>query len=450
MKENQTTQPGEILRKTGNAAALIPIGIFVVLYLGFGIIFEYVMKIEMGFYNVPIVVVFLVALCAALVQNRGLSIDDKLTIMGKGIGDKNIVIMILIFLEAGIFVGIVGRGSAQSVAYCLLSVIPAKLVVPAMFIIACIVSIAMGTSVGTISLIVPIGVSLAQTAQFSIPLCIASIMGGAMFGDNLSFISDTTIAACKGQGCQMKDKFRENFKIAIPAALVSLVLILVISLREEIGAYTIPDFNLVQAIPYVIVLAGGIIGINVLIVLLLGILSGSIIMLATGSLTAPDLIGSMGGGASGMFETIMVAILVSAICALIRNNGGFDALLGWLYRLFRGTRGGQIGMGILVVLLDIATANNTVAIVIANPIALEMSETYGISHKRAASILDTFSCVSQGILPYGAQMLVAISMAATLEASVSAFQVIPLLFYPFFLLISTMVFIVAFSGRETA
>ena len=427
--------------KKGNPAALLPIGVFVVLYLGLGIIFEYVMKIEMGFYNIPIVVIFLIALLVACIQNRSLSFDEKLELMGKGIGDKNIVIMLLIFLEAGIFVGVVGRGSAQSVAYCLLSIIPPQYAVTVMFIVACLVSVSMGTSVGTITLIVPIGVSIAQTGGLSYPLCIAAIVGGAMFGDNLSFISDTTIAACNGQGCQMKDKFRANFKIALPAAIASIVLILVLSLRGNTPELVIPEYNLIQTIPYIIVLVGGIIGINVLVVLLLGIVSGFIIMLATGASTVIDLISGMGTGASGMFETAMVAILVSAICALIREYGGFDALLNWLYGIFKGKRGGQLGMGLLVVLLDISTANNTVAIVMANPIAKDMAETYGISPRKSASILDTFSCIAQGIIPYGAQMLVAVSAAASLGVNVSPFEIIPMLFYPYFLLLSSLLFI---------
>ncbi|MDD5823707.1 MAG: Na+/H+ antiporter NhaC family protein [Firmicutes bacterium] len=437
-----------IEKKKANAKALLPIGVFVVLYLGLGIIFEYVMKIEMGFYNVPIIVVFGIALMVAMFQSKDITFDDQLTLMGRGIGDKTIVIMILIFLEAGIFVGVVGRGSAQSVAYCLLSIFPAQFVVPVLFLIACLVSISMGTSVGTITLIVPIGVSLAQATGLSVPLCVATIIGGAMFGDNLSFISDTTIAACQGQGCQMKDKFRENFKIAVPAAILTLIIITAVSMRTQIADYDIPAYNLIQIVPYIIVLGGGIIGINVLIVLLLGIISGAVIMLATGATTAVDMIGSMGAGAAGMFETIMVAVLVSAICALVRNNGGFEALLNGLYKIFKGEKGGQIGMGILVLLLDIATANNTVAIVIANPIATEMSEQYGISNRRAASILDTFSCVSQGVLPYGAQMLIALSASATLGANISAFNVIGFLFYPMFLLLSTLVFIIFFHNRK--
>lgn len=425
----------------GNVKALLPIGVFLVLYLGLGIIFEYVLKIEMGFYSIPIVVVFLIALLVACLQNKALSFDEKLVLMGRGIGDKNIVTMILIFMAAGIFVGVVGRSSAQSVAYFILSIIPAKYAVAALFIISCFVATAMGTSVGTITLITPIGVELALSAGASVPLCIATVMGGAMFGDNLSFISDTTIAACNGQGCEMKDKFRENFKIALPAALATLVIILVMSLRSGIGSVSIQEYNLIQIIPYLLVLIGGIIGINVFVVLLIGILSGSLIMLVTGATAATDLLASMGSGAAGMFETTMVAILVSAICALINEYGGFAALLYGIRKAFKGKKMGQLGMGLLVGAMDIATANNTVAIVMANPIAAEMAEGYGVSKRKTASLLDTFSCVFQGIIPYGAQMLVAISAAATMGCTVSAFDIIPLLFYPFLLCLSSLVFI---------
>ena len=434
--------------KKGNPAALLPIGIFLVLYLGLGILFEYVLKIPMGFYNIPIVVIFLIALLAACLQNRTLSFDEKLGIMGKGIGDRNIVTMILIFMEAGIFVGVVGRSSAESIAYFTLSVIPARYAVVVLFAVSCFVSLAMGTSVGTITLISPIAVAVSEASGFNLPLCIASVIGGAMFGDNLSFISDTTIAACNGQGCDMKDKFRENFAIALPAALLTLVLILILSLRSSMGEITLKPYNLVQTIPYILVLIGGIIGINVFVVLLIGILSGAVIMLVTGAMPATALLSSMGAGAAGMFETTMVAILVSAICALIRVNGGFDALLGWIYRAFRGRKGGQLGMGLLVGAMDIATANNTVAIVMANPIASDMAENYGISHRKTASLLDTFSCIFQGIIPYGAQMLVAISACEELGKQITAFQIIPNLFYPFLLMVSSLVFIFLIPERK--
>ncbi len=435
--------------KKGNVKALLPIGVFLVLYLGLGILFEYGMGIPMGFYNIPVVVIFLVALLVACFQNRKLPFDDKLTIMGRGMGDKTIVTMVLIFMVAGIFVGTVGRDSAESVAYLLLSVVPVQFAVAVLFVVSCFVSLSMGTSVGTITLITPIAVAVSSASGFSLPLCVASVMGGAMFGDNLSFISDTTIAACQGQGCQMKDKFRENFKIALPAAIVSLVIILALSFGADLGGSVVHEYDLIQLIPYLIVLVGGIIGVNVFVVLLLGILSGSIIMVATGATAATDLLANMGSGAAGMFETTMVALLVSASCALIREYGGFVALLNGIKSLFKSKKGGQLGMGLLVGAMDIATANNTVAIVISNPIAADMAKTYGISKRKTASLLDTFSCVFQGILPYGAQMLVAISAATELGFAVSAFQIIPFLFYPFLLLISSLVFIFIVPDKKS-
>lgn len=437
------------MKQKANAVALIPIGVFLILYLGLGILFEYVLLIPMGFYNIPIVVAFLVALLVACLQNPKLSFDDKLELMGKGIGDKNIVIMILIFLCAGIFVGIVGRGSAQSVAYFLLSLIPARFSVAVLFAVSCFVSIAMGTSVGTITLITPIAVAVAEASGFNIPICIGSVIGGAMFGDNLSFISDTTIAACNGQGCEMKDKFRENFHIALPAALVTLVIILALTVNTQSLSNERYEYNLIQIIPYVLVLLGGIIGINVFAVLIIGIVSGAIIMLSTGTVSATELLGNMGSGASGMFETAMVAILVSAICALIREYGGFEALLGFIRRVFKGKKGGQLGMGLLVGAMDIATANNTVAIVMANPIAKEMAEEYGISARKTASLLDTFSCVFQGIIPYGAQMLVALTAAKELGHTVSAFEVIPTLFYPLVLLVVSLLYIFVIPEKKS-
>ncbi len=434
--------------KTKNFKALLPIGVFLLVYLGLGIVFEYVMKIPMGFYKVPIVVAFLMSLLVACIQNPKLSFDEKLELMGKGVGNKNIITMILIFMAAGIFVGVVGRSSAESVAYFMLSIIPARFSVLVLFVVSAFVSVAMGTSVGTITLITPIAVALAGSTGFAMPLCIGAVVGGAMFGDNLSFISDTTIAACNGQGCAMKDKFRENFWIALPAAVATLIILLVQSGGYDVGVVEVKEYHLLQILPYVLVLAGGIIGVNVFVVLLVGIGTGSVIMLATGATAATDLLSNMGSGAAGMFETTMVAILVSAICALISEYGGFEALLDLIKRVFKGKKGGELGMGLLVGLMDIATANNTVAIVMANPIAKEMSENYGISSKRAASLLDTFSCVFQGVIPYGAQMLVAVSTAVELGYEVSAFQILPNLIYPYMLLLSSLLFIFIIPSKE--
>ena len=442
--------------KKGNPAALLPIGVFLVLYLGLGLLFEYGMKIPMGFYNVPIVAAFLVAILVACLQNRKRSFDDKLALMGQGVGDKNIITMLLIFLLAGAFVGVVGRSSAKSVAYFMLSLIPARFAVAVLFVVSCFISTAMGTSVGTISLLTPIAVEVAAAADCNAALCIATVVGGSMFGDNLSVISDTTIAACNGQGCAMKDKFRGNFLIALPAALMTLILVLVLSA----GADPAPirhEYDLLLMLPYILVLIGGVAGLNVFVVLLIGVVSGAVIVLVTGNVVPGEgqtvlsqLLSNMGGNMAGMFETCMVAVLVAALCALIRANGGFDALLYFIKRVFRGNRGGQLGMGLMVAAMDVATANNTVAIVMANPIAKEMSRDYGISPRRSACLLDTFSCIAQGVIPYGAQILVAVSAAAEMGCAVSAFELLSGLYYPLFLLLTSLVAIVLPGRKEAA
>lgn len=430
-------------KKAGNPAALLPIAVFLVLFIGTGILFH-------DFYVMPIVVAFLGAILVACIQNRSLNLDEKLAVMGQGVGDKNIITMLLIFLLAGAFVGVVGRSSAQSVAYFMLSLIPARFAVLVIFVVACFVSTAMGTSVGTITLITPIAVEVAAVSGFPIALCVGSVVGGSMFGDNLSFISDTTIAACNGQGVPMKDKFRENFWITLPAALATLGLIAFLSFRTPIAGSVDMPYSLVQIIPYLLVMLGGIIGINVFVVLLIGIISGTFIMLATGQLGVAEIISGMGSGVSGMFETCMVAILVAAMCALIRVYGGFDALLNFIHRVFKGRRGGQLGMGLLVGAMDIATANNTVAIVMANPIAKTMSEEYGISPRKTASLLDTFSCIFQGIIPYGAQMLVAVTTTVELGHSITALDLMGHLYYPYFLLLSSLFFIFVLPERKKA
>ena len=434
--------------KKGRAAALLPVLVFLVLYLGLGLVFEYGIGIEMGFYSIPIVVIFLAALLVACLQNKEATFERKLEIMAQGVGDKNIMTMVLIFLVSGVFVGVTGRDSAEAVAYFLLSVTPGWAAVAVLFVAACFVSVAMGTSVGTITLITPIAVAVSNVAGFPLPLCIGSVMGGAMFGDNLSFISDTTIAACNTQGCAMKDKFRANFRIALPAAVGTLILILCLSAGAGAEHIQCPEYNLLLLIPYVLVLVGGLVGVNVFLVLLVGIFSGTVITLATGTADVLTLLGAMGSGASGMFETILVTVLVAAMCALIRAYGGFDALQGFIRRVFRGRVGGRLGVGLLVGTMDVATANNTVAIVMAGPIARQISREYGITPKESASLLDTFSCIFQGVIPYGAQMLIAVSTAMALDASVSAFDIIPFLFYPYLLAVSSLVFIFLGAGKK--
>lgn len=457
--QNESISLDNIENIKGNPKALLPIAIFLVLYLGLGITFEYILKVPMGFYNIPIVAAFLVAIFAACIQNRKLNFDKKMNVMAGALGDRNIFLMILVFLCAGIFAGILGRSSASAAAYLLLDFIPAQFAVVVLFVVAAFVSTAMGTSVGTIAVVTPIAIEVAGAAGFGIPFCVASVIGGAMFGDNLSFISDTTIAATSTQGCKMKDKFKVNFWIALPAAIAAIVIIAAISFATEAKDVVTADYNLIQLIPYVLVLALALTGINVFMVLLVGIVAAAVIMVGSGTLDFVGLLGHIGNGISGMYETIMVAVLVSALCGLIRIHGGFAALLDFIHKVFKGHRSGQLGVGLLVSAMDIATANNTVAIVMAAPIAKQMGDEYRISPQKTASLLDIFGCIVQGLLPYGAQMLVALSAIAAAVSSqaanasatainVSAFDIIPYMFYPFLLLISVLIFIAVSPKRK--
>ncbi len=426
--------------KKPKGRALLPIVIFLILYLGSGIYFEYIHPLEgqMGFYIMSVVVAFSIALIVAMMQNRALTFDEKIHICAQGIGDDNITIMLFIFLMAGAFSGIAKEaGGAVSIANLLLSIIPGGFAIPGLFLIACLISMAMGTSVGTITVLVPIAAQVAANGGFSLAVCVATVVGGAMFGDNLSFISDTTIAATNTQGVQMKDKFRTNFKIALPAAVLTLIILIVYALRGNAVPMESYDYNIIQALPYFIVLAIAVIGINVFVVLGAGILLFLLAGTATGSLTYVSAFTSMGNGTSGMFETMIVTILVASIGSLIRENGGFAAILDIIKKHFSGRKGGMAGIGLLTILMDIATANNTVAIVMAAPIAKTITEEYGIDPKKTASLLDTCSCIAQGIIPYGAQLLIAASLAG-----ISSMAIIPFLFYPFLLAVCVVVSIV--------
>ena len=421
--------------KRPNWKALLPVGVFLVLYLGTGIWFEFISPVpgQMGFYIMSVVLAFSAALIVAFFQNSKLGFEEKIHLCARGIGDDNIVTMLFIFLLAGAFSGIARQaGGAQSVANLLLNLIPGNFAVPGLFLVACLISMSMGTSVGTITVLVPIAVEAAEGGGFSLPLCVGSVVGGAMFGDNLSFISDTTIAATKTQGVAMKDKFRMNFRIAFPAALITLVILTVYVLRLPAVSTGLYEYNLLQALPYFIVLILAIAGMNVFLVLGIGILLFVFAGGWTGMLTYITAVTSLGDGMSGMFETMIVTVLVSSIAALIQENGGFAAILQFIETHFSGKRGGMLGIALLTFLMDIATANNTVAIVIAAPIARKISEKYGIEPEKTASLLDTCSCIPQGIIPYGAQLLVASALSG-----LSGTAILPFLFYPGLLAVTT-------------
>ena len=289
--------------KKPNAKALLPIVVFLVLYLGCGIYFEYIAPAEgqMGFYVVSVVVAFVIALVVAFLQNRSLSFDEKIHVCARGIGDDNIVIMLFIFLMAGAFSGIASAaGGAESTANLLLDILPAQAAIPGLFVIACIISLAMGTSVGTITVLTPIAVTVAASAGFNLPLCVGTVVGGAMFGDNLSFISDTTIAATRTQGVNMKDKFLNNFRIALPAALITLGILIAMAIMAGTPALDDFEYNIWQAIPYFVVLIAALCGINVFLVLGGGIVLFAIVGGATGSLDFASAFSAMGTGTAGM------------------------------------------------------------------------------------------------------------------------------------------------------
>ena len=413
--------------KKGNVAALLPIGVFLVLYLGLGILFEYGMGISMGFYNIPIVVIFLVALLVACFQNRSLSFDDKLVVMGRGIGDKTIVTMILIFMAAGVFVGTVGRDSAESVAYLMLSVIPAEYSVAVLFVVSCFVSLSMGTSVGTITLITPIAVAVAAASGLSLPLCVASVMGGAMFGDNLSFISDTTIVATRTQGCQMSDKFKVNIRIALPIAILTGLIYVLVGSGVE-NAYAPAPIEWVKVIPYLVVLVTAVCGINVMLVLFMGIALSGIVGLWTGSFDIWGWNASMGLGITNMGELIIVTLLAGGMLEMIRYNGGIDWIIRKLTSRIHSSKGAEMSIAALVSFANLCTANNTIALIMAGPIAKDIADRFKIDPRRSASLLDIFSCFVQGIIPYGAQMLMAAGLG-----HVSPIEIMQYLYYPYLL-----------------
>lgn len=427
------------------AIALLPILVFLALYLGAGIWYEYIEPVEgqMGFYVMSVVVAFGLALIVAFVQNRRRLFIENIQLCAKSIGDTNITIMLFIFLMAGAFSGIAkAAGGVESTAHLLLNFVPGTFAVPGLFLIACLISMSMGTSVGTITVLVPIAASVAQNAGLSLPLTVGSVVGGAMFGDNLSFISDTTIAATRTQGTRMQDKFYANLKLALPAAVVTLMVLFVLALSgapADLGQF---DYSLLLALPYFLVLLMALTGRNVFLVLGTGITLFFVLGIATGTTSLSKAFSAMGTGTNGMFETMIVTILAASISAIMRDGGGFEALLAFIRKHFKGQRGGRLGIGLLTVLMDVATANNTVAIVVAGPIAKNISEEYGIEARDSASLLDTCSCIAQGIIPYGAQLLIASAIAG-----ITSLSIIPYLLYPFFLAVAVLAWIAMGAKR---
>lgn len=413
---------------------MLPIGVFLVIFLGSGILTG-------DFYAMPAIVAFLIALAVAFLQNRDLDFGQKITIISRGVGDENIITMCLIFLCAGAFSGAVtAAGGVDSTVNLGLSILPAKVAVAGLFVIGCFISVSMGTSMGTIAALAPIAAGISEKTGFGLAICMGAVVCGAMFGDNLSMISDTTIAAVKTQGCEMKDKFRENFLIVLPAAIITIVLFFLVTMHGDYQMTEELPYSIWRVIPYLLVLVGALIGINVFVVLLGGTAVSLIVGLATGSLTPATMFSAVGDGVTGMYDITVISIVVACIVSLVREAGGIQFILDLIRRRIRSSRGAEAGIAGLALLVDLCTANNTVAIVMSGPIAKEISTEFGVSSRRSASLLDIFTSVGQGLIPYGAQLLSAASLTG-----ITPFDILPYLYYPLLMALSAALFI-AFRG----
>lgn len=405
-----------------SAWALSPLVVFLCLYLVTSLIID-------DFYKVPITIAFLVASVYAVAITKGLSLNDRILQYSTGAANKNIMLMIWIFILAGAFAkSAETMGAIDATVNLALYLLPDSLLLAGVFLASCFISLSIGTSVGTIVTLVPVAAGIAEkTDPGMLPLVTALVIGGAFFGDNLSFISDTTIAATRTQGCVMRDKFRVNLLIALPAALIVFVYYIVCGSGVE-SAYEVQEIAWGKVVPYLIVLATAIAGVNVTLVLLLGIVSTGIVGMCYGSFDVFGWFGSMGEGIIGMGELIIITLMAGGLLELIRFNGGVDYILNVLTRHIRGERGAELSIAALVSLANVCTANNTIAIITVGPLASNIAEQYRIDKRKSASILDIFSCVVQGVIPYGAQMLIAAGLTG-----LSPLSIIGYLYYPMLL-----------------
>ncbi|MCR5152986.1 MAG: Na+/H+ antiporter NhaC family protein [Prevotella sp.] len=407
--------------------SLSPLIIFVISYL--------VTSIVAGdFYKVPITVAFLFASIYAVIITYDIPLNKRINIFSRGASTDNMVLMIWIFILAGAFANSAKEmGSIDATVNLTLQFLPSSMLLAGLFVAACFISLSIGTSVGTIVALTPIGAGIAASTGTSVPLIVAVIVGGSFFGDNLSFISDTTVVATSTQGCRLKDKFKVNSFIAIPAALI--IFVVYILMGSGIGS---PDkiarVEYVKVIPYLLVLVIALFGMNVMAVLVIGIISTGIIGLITGSFNLFGWFMAMGNGIVGMGELIIITMMAGGLLELIKVNGGIDYLMTHLTRHIKGKRGAELSIAALVTVVNLCTANNTVAIITVGGIAKKISDKFHIDSRRSASILDTYSCFAQGLIPYGAQLLMSAGLAA-----ISPVSIIPYLYYPFCLgLIATL------------
>ena len=421
-----------------NPLALLPILIFLAIFIGAGVAFQ-------DFYAAPAIVAFLIALACAFALNARYSFQEKIHIIAQGLADDNIITMCLIFLTAGALSGIVSAaGGVDSTVALALALVPGRLAVVGLFLIGCFISTAMGTSVGTIVALTPIAVGIAQQTGFSTALCTAAVVCGAMFGDNLSMISDTTIAAVRTQGCEMKDKFKMNFFIVLPAALITAAIFFILTTGYDVALESL-SYNALHVVPYLLVLVGALMGLNIFLVLIAGILSSAIIGLATGTLALSQILSVMGTGVNSMYDITVISIVVCCIGSLVKAGGGIQWTLEKVRAAAKSRKGAQIGIAALVAGIDVATANNTIAIVMAGSLAKDISQEYGIEPRRTASLLDIFASVVQGLLPYGAQLLY-----ASEASGLTSLDIIPYLYYPVLMALSALIFILVIPERRQA
>ncbi|MGX0036541.1 Na+/H+ antiporter NhaC [Staphylococcus auricularis] len=421
---------GETMEETkkSNAWALFPLLAFVLLFLGIGIVTG-------DFSTMPLNVAITIAVIIGLLLNRKEKFVHKVEVFTRGAGESNIILMVLIFLLAGAFSQTTeDMGGVTSTVNLGLSLIPQNLLIVGLFVICMFVSISMGTSVGTVAAIAPVGFGLSEATDVSAAITMATVVGGSMFGDNLSMISDTTIAAVRTQKTKMSDKFKVNFRIVLPGALISIIVIWLLTHSAHVDHTKSYDFNFIKVIPYLFVLILAIVGINVIIVLLGGTLLSGIIGLIDGSFNWKELLQSISEGIIGMEDIAIIAILIGGLVSLIQHNGGINWLLNFVRSKVKSKRGAEFGIASLVSVADISTANNTISILMSGPLAKDISDEYKIDPRKSASLLDIFGGCFQGLLPYSPQLI-----AAAGVASISPFELVPYSIYPIVLGLSGIV-----------
>ncbi|MEO2509020.1 Na+/H+ antiporter NhaC family protein [Clostridium paraputrificum] len=426
------------MKTKGNVTALLPLAIFLIVYAGTSIIAK-------DFYAVSVIVPFLISAIVALSMNKKRTFEDKLQDFCKGAGNSNVILMILIFVLAGAFAQVAkAMGAVDSTVNFGLSILPTSILVPGVFIIASFIALSVGTSMGTIVALVPIAVGISEKTGIAVAIVVGAVVSGAMFGDNLSMISDTTIAATRTQGCEMKDKFKMNFKIVLPAAIVTAIVFMILTKGISIQTLGEYEYSFIKILPYIVVLISALMGINVIFILIGGIVFAGAIGLLYGSFDIIGLFTNISAGIQGMSELIIISLLIAGTIELIKNNGGIEYILNKGMKNFKSKRGAELGIATLVSLVDICTANNTIAIVTVGPIAKDISDEFELEPRRVAGIMDMFSCVFQGLIPYGAQLISASGLAM-----ISPFAIIKYSVYPYLMGICALVSIYLYWRKRS-